>query len=80
MMNGWKEVVTMFAYDYSRLLGRIKEKGYTQKALAKAVGVSESSLNLKLQSKNTFRQDEIVRISNVLGISLAECDQYFFAH
>lgn len=70
----------MCAYNYSRLLGRIKEKGYTQKSLAKAVGISESSLNLKLQSKNTFRQDEIVKISNALGISPTEYSGYFFAH
>lgn len=67
-------------YNYSRLLGKIREKGYSQKQLAKEVGISETSINLKLNNKSMFRQDEIVRISEKLGIPLALCDQYFFEH
>lgn len=67
-------------YNYSRLLGKIREKGYSQKQLAKAVGISETSINLKLNNKSMFRQDEIVRISEKLEIPLALCDQYFFEH
>lgn len=70
----------MDAYNYSKLLGRMKESGYTQKTLAKAVGICEASLNQKLKNKGRFRQDEIVRMSEALDIPLAECDQYFFAH
>lgn len=70
----------METYNYGQLLGRMKEKGFTQKELAKAVGISETSLNLKLNNKGNFRQDEIVRLSERLDIPLAQCDQYFFAH
>lgn len=70
----------MEPYNYGRLLGRIKEKGFTQRELAESVGISETSLNLKLNNKGHFRQDEIVRLSEKLEIPLAKCDQYFFAH
>lgn len=70
----------MDEYNYSKLVGRIKECGYSQKRLAEAVGMCEASLNLKLKNRTNFRQDEIVKISTALGIPLAECDQYFFAH
>lgn len=70
----------MDSYNYSRLLGRIKEKGFTQSSLAATVGISETSLNLKLNNKGLFRQDEIVKIAEALDIPMTVCDQYFFAH
>ena len=46
-------------YDYSKLLGRMKEKGYTQAALAAVLGISEVTLNLALNNNRDFRQSEI---------------------
>ena len=48
--------------DYSKLLGRMKECGMTQEALACAIGISESTLNLKLNNKGVFTQKEIRNI------------------
>ena len=42
-------------FDYSKLLGRIKELGYTQKTLAVAVKMSVSQLNQCLKSKANFK-------------------------
>lgn len=67
-------------YNYSRLLGRMRECGYSQKELAKAVNISEATLNLKLRNKSQFRQSEIVQISAMLSIPPNEYELYFFAH
>ena len=42
------------SYDYSRLLGRITEKFGSQRAFAKAVGMSENSISRKLTGKETI--------------------------
>lgn len=67
-------------YNYSKLLGRIRECGHTQTSLAKEVGLGETSLNLTLNNKRDFRQDEIERVATALGITAAEYEVYFFAH
>lgn len=71
---------TMHQYDYSLLLGRMKEKGYTQEKLANALGISESSVNFKLNNRRNFRQDEILRISEILSIPSSKLEKYFFTH
>ena len=65
-------------YDYSRLLGRMREKGYTQLALAKALKSSETTVNFKLNNKRPFKQDEMLVICKVLGIPLEQVEDYFF--
>ena len=67
-------------YDYAKLLGRMKERGYTQQSLARNIGISECTLNLKLNNKRGFKQDEIVAVGNLLGISSCESPEYFFTH
>ena len=67
------------AFDYSKLRGRIVEKFDTQGAFAKAIGLSQRSLSLKLQGKLFFRQDEIERAINLLCIKSEDIDKYFFA-
>lgn len=67
------------AYDFSRLLGRIKEYGYTQETLAKAIGKDKSTLCSKLNNKGEFKTGEIDDICRVLDISNAEIGEYFFA-
>lgn len=67
-------------YDYSKLLGKIKENSLTQDMLAAKIGISSASMNLKLCNKNAFKQDEILAICNVLDISSKEIPAYFFCH
>ncbi len=67
-------------YDYSRLLGKIREAGLTQVQLAAQMGLSACSLNLTLKNKREFRQNEIVKVAEILGIHSDEYDGYFFAH
>lgn len=67
-------------YDYSKLLGKMKEKGFTQKSLAKQLGISETSLNFSLGNKRMFKQDEILNICSILDIPIKLVDDYFFCH
>lgn len=65
-------------YDYSKLLGRIKECGFTQETLAKHIGITKSSMSLKLNNKASFRQIEIFSICVALDIGSGEVGVYFF--
>ena len=65
-------------FDYSKLLGKIKECGFTQETLAKHIGIAESSMCLKLNNKANFRHSEMVSICAALGIDLGEVGMYFF--
>lgn len=66
-------------YNYSKLLGRIKEFGLTQERLAEAIGRDKSTLTLKLGGRSAFTQREIDGICKVLNISNDEIGDYFFA-
>ena len=65
-------------FDYSKLLGRIKEKGLTQNELAVKIGRDKSSLSAKLNGKSAFTTVEIDNICKVLDISNGEIVEYFF--
>lgn len=67
------------AFDYSKLLGRIREKGLTQKELAEQIGISATTLNLKLCNNNFFTQKEVLKLCKALDISNGEVADYFFA-
>lgn len=62
--------------DFGPLRGKMREKGYTQEKLAKAIGMAPSSLNLKLNNKRDFTILEALIIAKVLGIR--EMEPYFF--
>lgn len=66
-------------FDFSKLLGRIKEYGYTQESLAKSIGKDKSTLSSKLNNKGEFKSGEIDAICKVLDISNDEIGDYFFA-
>jgi hypothetical protein len=65
-------------YDYSRLKGRIREIFNTQEAFALAVGLSERSLSLKLSSARGWKQDQIMKAIEVLGLTEEDIQPYFF--
>ena len=66
-------------FDYSKLLGRIKEKGFTQESLAKHIGIRPGTMSDKLNNKARFKQPEIIMICEALDIALSEIGVYFFA-
>lgn len=65
-------------FDYSKLLGKIRERGYTQDRLCKKIGLGLTSFNLSLNNKRGFRQEEIVAICEALDISAEDASSYFF--
>ena len=65
-------------FDYSKLLGRIRELGYTQKTLAAVVKMSVSQLNQCLKSKANFKHTKILAICHVLDIQISEIGVYFY--
>lgn len=64
--------------DHSKLLGRIKECGFTQKTLAEAIGINGATLSAKLNNKNAFTVTEMTNICRTLDISKHEVGEYFF--
>ena len=70
----------MQKYNYSKLLGRMKEYGFTQESLAEKMGLGVCSLNFSLNNKRNFRQDEILKIGEILGLAADDLPDYFFVH
>ena len=66
------------AFDYSKLLGRIREYGFTQETLAKHIGIAKSSMCLKLNNKANFTHPEVFLICEALKIAISEIGVYFF--
>lgn len=66
-------------FNYSKLLGRIRECGFTQARLAKAIGINKSTLSAKLNNQFSFSQEEILAICKLLNIPICEIGEYFYA-
>ena len=69
-------VIVMF--DYKKLRGKIREVFGTEKQFAKALGISSTSLSLKFNGEASFKQSQISRCCELLGIPVKEIGQYFF--
>lgn len=65
-------------FNYSKLLGKIKECGLTQAQLAKEIGINKATLSAKLNGKFAFTTDEVLSISKRLNIPVNEMGKYFF--
>ena len=64
--------------EYGKLLGRIKEKGFTQAQLANLIGMTPGTMSMKLNNQAYFKQSEIILICDALEIPVSECGEYFF--
>lgn len=65
-------------YDYGELRGLIRYKCKTLTAFAKALNISASSLNDRLQGKLPFKQTEISCAKEVLGLDGETLERIFF--
>lgn len=65
-------------YDYAKLSGRIVERYGTQADFAKAIGLSERSISLKLNGKLGWKQQEMAKSCELLDIRPEEIGSYFF--
>lgn len=67
-------------FKYAKLLGRIKEKFKTQERFAVAMDMSSRSISLKLNNKREWKQNEIDKACELLGISTTEIGEFFFTN
>lgn len=65
-------------FNHSRLLGRIKEMGFTQEQLAEAMGISAFTVSKKINNKSSFDASEMIAIGKALCIPVDEFGEYFF--
>lgn len=77
LLNEKREVIFM-AYDYAKLDGLITEKFRTRHNFGKAMKLSERSISLKMSGKREWKQSQIDRACEVLGIQDSEICDYFF--
>ncbi|MBR2226736.1 MAG: DUF739 family protein [Bacteroidales bacterium] len=66
-------------YNYSKLVGKITEVFGTQLRFAEAMGLSERTISLKLNSKVEWKQREMSKACGLLGIPVIDIPAYFFA-
>lgn len=65
-------------YDYSKLLGKIKEMCGSQAVFSALMDLSERTVSLKLHNKIEWKQSEIIRACEILKIKKNEIVLYFF--
>lgn len=65
-------------FNYSKLLGRIRECGLTQEKIAQSIGISVATMSQKLNNKAYFYQPEIQKMCSILDIDDCEVGAYFF--
>ncbi len=68
----------MTVFDYSKLRGRMVEKGFSQDNLAGRIGLIGVSLCRKLNNKSYFSQLQIADICGILSIEDKDIAAYFF--
>lgn len=66
-------------FNHSKLLGRIRERGYTQERLAKEICMNVGTLSQKLKNRSHFTTEEMNSICKLLDISSDEIGIYFFS-
>lgn len=66
------------AFDYRKLRGKIVEKYGSQSEFSLAMGISERTLSLKMNSKVPWKQKEICKAADLLDISDSDIGDYFF--
>lgn len=77
MKTSQKDTKTI-TYNYSKLLGKIKEIYDTQEKFSQALGIGRVSLSQRLNGKLEFSQNEILRASELLNIRKKDIPLYFF--
>lgn len=65
-------------FDYSKLRGKIVEVFGTQISFAAAMGWSERTLSLKMNSIRAWKQPDICKAIKLLSLSKNDIPAYFF--
>lgn len=67
-------------YNYSKLLGAMREQGVTQDILAQKIGLNSATLNQKLKNNSQFKQSEMQEILAYLHLPIDDVVKYFFCN
>lgn len=65
-------------FNYEKLRGRIREKVRSDTVFAKRLGLSKTSLSLRLSNRLHFSQCDIYNSMRILQIPPEELESYFF--
>lgn len=65
------------AFDYSKLIGRIREKGHTLKGLSEKLGYSHTYLSINTRHGKTLTNKTMKELINELEIPEYELGSYF---
>lgn len=68
----------LMAFDYRKLRGKIVEKYGSQSEFSVAMGLSERTLSLKMNSKVPWKQEEICKATTLLNIPDKDIGKFFF--
>ncbi|WP_288891616.1 helix-turn-helix transcriptional regulator [uncultured Sneathia sp.] len=63
---------------YKKLKEEIQERGYKMEYIAKVIGVSPTTLGLKIKGTCTFKMTEIYKIIDFLKLNKEEIINIFF--
>lgn len=63
--------------NFSKLRGRMAEKGYNITTLAQVIGMTRESLAYKISGKRDFKTREFDRIVGVLGLTADEVSEIY---
>lgn len=66
-------------FNYSKLIGRMAEKGETRESISAKLGISSLAFRNKLSGKTQFKHDEMAKLIEVLDIDPERIAFYFFA-
>lgn len=65
-------------FKFNKLLGRMREVGYSQTAMAKELGISANAFTNKVKGRSNFTQIEILSMCDKLDIDSNQIGAYFF--
>ena len=65
-------------YNYNKLRGIIKENGYTEKEMAKKLGMDQATFSRKINSLSLFDTKEIKSMIDILNIDTNSIYNVFF--
>lgn len=69
-----------YDYNYSKLKGKLREKGLTYKVFGEKIGLSETSVSERINNNAQFTQEEMEKTMRMLEEPLRKIDEYFFTH
>ena len=64
----------------NKVKGRIVELGLNQQDVAKAMGLSQSTLSLKINNARPMALSEVEELAKLLQLKFPEYEAYFFYH